>query len=752
NTIPVVSGFKARVFDVNYNRTEVHARPGPGGDFKLYRTFTDDTFEMDGEFRDDVYKIIVYDDAGNHVCYYVILDNTPPKLSGGASAKEENAPILKNFAGVADDPHYTRTEIYKKSGGEYVQPSTETGIEIGLSSVDGDGEYMIKVIDRAGNFSEYYVIIDNTLPTLTDIQAVPSVAVLSTNPAAPTFLRSLSASPFDLNLDFTQIYTRMFQSGGYTILYDTALAGQRINLVSDGAYKIVVKDKAGNENTYYVTIDNTELGLRDVFSQPSYTSLADIEADAPVVRRVEATAGGMLYLKTEIYKKNGGAYPAAPYKTLTAAETYFYLSGADGDGTYRIVVFDEEGHTVTYYVKIDATPPVLTIFEVNPAAELSKDESLPTIVQSLTADVNDANFDRIAVYTRPGSGGDFSVLYRTVNNTRLDINSSGQTYGDGLYQIRIYDFAGNLSVYYVIVDNSVPQVSITGQWAPDTYLLPVITFTAGESGIKSAVLKGEGVEVDIDIDKGIKLDSSFKDGEYTVIVTSNSGVATEITFILKNTPVLGGLKGNVYVPIAPVAVNDINDTQGEIFIRDDLLLQVQNCQGAKLSYVLVPAGGEVDFGAFIDLPPLDGRAAYNHIPVGKYVFKLEGTTEGQPSAYFVVTINHDAPPPEIVFSAKITNGQIVRQNVTVKDVLGSNVQVTITYNGNSLTYVKGMRLRDNGRYVITAVDIFNNPIEPIEFEISKKMNPVYVVFAILLAPAFVAGVWWVGTRARRRIV
>jgi hypothetical protein len=115
-----------------------------------------------------MYKITVYDYAGHQSSYYVILDNTPPTLSGNAllSPIEPDygtIPIVNQFTGTAFDTYFKETVIARKVSGIWLEYGRVTSPQLTLTE---DGIYRITVYDTSGNFNSYYCIIDNNPPII----------------------------------------------------------------------------------------------------------------------------------------------------------------------------------------------------------------------------------------------------------------------------------------------------------------------------------------------------------------------------------------------------------------------------------------------------------------------------------------------------------------------------------------------------------------------------------------------------------
>ncbi|MCL2675638.1 MAG: leucine-rich repeat domain-containing protein, partial [Firmicutes bacterium] len=478
--VPVIKSLSATADDVNLDKVEIYKKNAAAGYTLLYETITAPAVTVimnSSKFDDGAYMIKVIDKAGNTAGYYLIFDNTKPILSGGASEKEADAAVFKSFAGTAVDANLDYIEIWEKSGMSYTLKGTQTAAAISLTA---DGTYKIVIFDKAENTSTWFVIIDNTLPVLTNVTTVPQTLSLSDTPSGAQVIKSLSATASDDNLDRVEIYKKSAASGEYTLLYDVITAPDvsvAINSSSfdDGAYKITVIDRAGNKTSYYIILDNTPPVLTVTNSIPVVSALAAAEADAPVLRGFSAEVSDWHYVKTEIYKKIGGSYGTVPYMTLNSDETSFTLNSSDGDGLYRILAFDAAGNRSEHYVIIDNTAPEGSSPSLTDDVEgkLSNDANKPSHQKQFLFKVKGENYDRSEVYIRRSNSPVPSpVLFGVyapsafIDEFLFDTKARDILLRDddvdGLYIIRVYDSLGNYVEYFILLDTTPPDVTFDG--------------------------------------------------------------------------------------------------------------------------------------------------------------------------------------------------------------------------------------------------------------------------------------------------
>lgn len=241
---------------------------------------------------------------------------------------------------------------------------------------------------------------------------------------------------------------------------------------NEGSYtvKLVVKDNAGNENTYSKTvyIDTVAPVISDL------TGVVDGSVNTGTV-----TVNVELFEKH--YKETGNSTVVNVTKTLDGqtttyeADKFVYTSAKTtkpytftADGTYEVVVTSEDAagnvavQKQTSFV-IDNTAPLAEISGVNENRYYLKDTDV-------TIRVIESNFEDTDVkinITRELNGETFVIESQTFTGKQKD-TALTQTFADeGTYTIKVdaVDIAGNTALTKTVIftiDTSAPTIKITG--------------------------------------------------------------------------------------------------------------------------------------------------------------------------------------------------------------------------------------------------------------------------------------------------
>ena len=660
------------------------------------------TKALDYSFADGAYKIEVWDKAGNSSAYYVTIDNTAPVLPSLEGLT--GTPVVQSFSGTVDDANYKETAVY--SGGVKIHTFTTTAITINKTFAGGiftDGKYGIEAWDLAGNVTTYYIIIDNTAPELDG-----SVS-LSADVTAPTLLKTFTGAANDANYDRTEL-TRM--SDNYRIVIDKTFTLDAA--FADGAYRLDIFDKAGNSATYYVTLVNSPPQLRSLEASSEETPLLFPYFSDTVVNAA-------YYDRTIIYRLSGDGY--SEYKPPIVGNN-ITLTSSDPDATYKIEVWDRAGNFSVYYLALYGARPEL-IIDGALGEQPSQSAYNPTMAQSFAGSVNSEYFDRIEISKKSDNYSSAEII-RDAN-----VVIAAPDYADDTYKIEVWSRAGIVSVYFVLIDTVQPTVSVA---EGGVYLSPVLTYSVGASGLRSAVLDGPAPVVDFPVISGTttlnRVSFPYPDGEYNLTVTNNAGSVTRVAFTLKNTPVLGYIKdGGEFVEL---------DAESYIVSgAATLTYRVSNCTNAA-----VTLNGETR--TWNETADFTVSAA-----AGRYVF----TVRGDAGVMKTFEVNITKNKPEILLSVKLADEDVTKRNVTIVGITGNvddETGIEITLNGERIDYEKGMTLRDDGRYVIKVTDRAGETAETI-FYIEKALNGGYIA-AGAAAPAAGAGaLLWLGRRKRLKL-
>ena len=316
----------------------------------------------------------------------ILTDNNPPvvtpdDLNGSFTNKDSVSVEITDTTDVS----YTLT-----INGEEVTDAD-------LANLTEEGNYKLTVTDSAFNSTTITFTVDRTDPVLlVNGEEVENGETIYVNEDAKmtvdeTNLETVLSNKIDI--------TKAFESMG-------SWTAQK-----DGAYNIVVTDKAGNETTYTIIVDKT----------------------APVVNNGNLD-GAYVNHSVSLYIDEKNDY------TLTVTRDGNELVGYQDnmfelshDGVYVVTVVDAAGNETTVKFTIDNTDPVLYVNDekveagetiyVNEDAKMTVDE---TNLESFTSNGND--------------------------RTESILKGSWTAQNDGPYNIVVTDKAGNETSYTIVRD------------------------------------------------------------------------------------------------------------------------------------------------------------------------------------------------------------------------------------------------------------------------------------------------------------
>lgn len=265
-----------------------------------------------------------------------------------------------------------------------------------LANLTEEGNYKLTVTDSAFNSTTITFTVDRTNPVLlVNDEEVENGETIYVNEAAKMTVDETNLESFTSN---GSDRTENVLNGSWTAQ-------------KDGAYNIVVTDKAGNETTYTIIVDKT----------------------APVVNNGNLD-GAYVNHSVSLYIDEKNDY------TLTVTRDGNELVGYQDnmfelshDGVYVVTVVDAAGNETTVKFTIDNTDPVLYVNDekveagetiyVNEDAKMTVDE---TNLESFTSNGND--------------------------RTESILKGSWTAQNDGPYNIVVTDKAGNETSYTIIRD------------------------------------------------------------------------------------------------------------------------------------------------------------------------------------------------------------------------------------------------------------------------------------------------------------
>lgn len=315
----------------------------------------------------------------------ILTDNNPPvvtpdDLNGSFTNKDSVAVEITDTT----DASYTLTINGKEV------------TDADLANLTEEGNYKLTVTDSAFNSTTITFTVDRTNPVLlVNDEEVENGETIYVNEAAKMTIDETNLESFTSN---GSDRTENVLNGSWTAQ-------------KDGAYNIVVTDKAGNETTYTIIVDKT----------------------APVVNNGNLD-GAYVNHSVSLYIDEKNDY------TLTVTRDGNELVGYQDnmfelshDGVYVVTVVDAAGNETTVKFTIDNTDPVLYVNDekveagetiyVNEDAKMTVDE---TNLESFTSNGND--------------------------RTESILKGSWTAQNDGPYNIVVTDKAGNETSYTIVRD------------------------------------------------------------------------------------------------------------------------------------------------------------------------------------------------------------------------------------------------------------------------------------------------------------
>ena len=250
------------------------------------------------------YKFIVIDSYGNSGTWEITIDKTAPTISiiSDGLYLDNGAISRYNTYVMWNDPTAT---------------ATLNGSPINNGAcIEAEGEFTLIVTDHVGNKSSQVFIIDKT--------AKEGTVISNTN-----ILSEGDITRF--NTYFT------WSSTGCTATVNGEPYSKGTLIKEDGAYTVVLTDKAGNSTSYTFTIDKTApTGTLYIFEDETLTEISDRSA----------TSGSLVFTWTE--ENCTATVNGQPYTANTEIS-------AEGD--YTFILTDAAGNTSTYTGSIDKTAP-----------------------------------------------------------------------------------------------------------------------------------------------------------------------------------------------------------------------------------------------------------------------------------------------------------------------------------------------------------------------------------------------------------
>lgn len=401
------------------------------------------------EGTETTYHITLNDVAGYTASYTIIVDKKNPEGSWMQGNKQivngsfVNTPFHFEF----DESLYTA--MISINGGEYV--SYHQGM------YDVDGVYTIILTDKAGNKTTYILTHDSINPEgnlYADYKEVPNNTITN-----------------------GKVYFSWDEDATCTV--NGNLYQKNSVITEDGIYTFVLTDKAGNYSTYKIEIDtvapsNNQTVLNDRKTQ-TISKWYTVEFDGHKTSFKDYEEALVFAKKLEFERSVSTLY----LDDVSAfTQTHLIASGDKAKvGYYYRYKSAQNPNTELYYFDYDNLDEVISNYAKNYISTVNyldydKTHDYGDLSESMYENTWN-NFDGIKapiVNNYTFTNVDSNYIYARLSGTQdaytlVDVTKTfkEQFSITGLYEIKEVDKAGNVSIYYVFLDNTAPTIKVKAE-------------------------------------------------------------------------------------------------------------------------------------------------------------------------------------------------------------------------------------------------------------------------------------------------
>jgi len=449
------------------------------------------------------------------------IDTTAPtiSISCGDNGFSKGA-VTVNYA----DNYAVASAVYSRSTNGTYPTSATTSFSNGASFTD-EGNYTVKVTDKAGNVTTKHFTIDKTAPTLSlsgvSNGGFTNGSVSFTWNTGYTYVTSNRANTNDaLTVKYSYSTTGSFPTTAST----TYTSGT--SLTTAGNYRVTITDKAGNSTSYTFTIDKSAptLTLSGVsnggFTNGNVTASWETTADSITAQRSNSNDA----LTVKYSYNTTGDFPT------TASTAYSLNTPLLEAGNYRMTITDKAGNSKSYTFTIDKFAPVLSIsttdngFFVDNRTKSNVTASWGTTANSVAAQRSNSN-DALRIKYAYNETGNFPTTANTTFSSGTVFNTEGK------YLLSISDKAGNISTYKFEIYRKPPTFSILSESGAELHS----AYNAFNINIK--IIFGNTITARLNSHNYVSGSLITEEGEYSVTLTDELGNrSTETVYIIKTPP------------------------------------------------------------------------------------------------------------------------------------------------------------------------------------------------------------------------
>ncbi|MBO5480621.1 MAG: hypothetical protein J6A63_05505 [Clostridia bacterium] len=624
-----------------------------------------------------------------------VMDEFRTGIDAIVQTIEYKQPIpVGTLAGV-EDKGYTNKTVTFTWKDEAVVILTKDGTAVEYKSgqkLTADGSYVLTFSNYDNYKKNYYFVIDTVAPEIT-LDGVENGGVVSG----------------DVSASFEDCATaELFKKGESLGSY---LGGTKVT--EDGVYRLVVKDKAGNESAVEFTIDKTVdwgININEQGLANSVTATANESVTVSLLKdggEVEYTLGEEINLPGEYTLTLTDALGNTVRRSFTIVQSivkdFAYdfnrmpnfetvlISGEVRDTNYGILRLTEDGvydigvvaagETYKFTVTVDNTLPEITLDGVENGGATNGD-----VVITLTEETVS-----LTVY---------------FNGEEIAYTAGDELTAEGEYRATATDLAGNSVEVTFTIDKTAPVLTLTGVEDGG-----VTNGNVAISAVDYTTVVVYLNDTEIEYTFG---DELTEEGSYFVQAWDAVGNVTEAVFTIDKSAPAIALKGvaNAGKTNSNVAITVADDaTEFKVFLN-----------GKEISY---KAGKELKDEGVYKATVKDELG--NSVEVSFFIDKTAAT---------------------LVLNG-VENGGKTKGEVSLSD-LSETATVVVVKDGKTVEYTLGELLNEAGRYAITVTDECGN-VSEYSFEITKGISGWAITGIVVGSLTLIAGAVFIILKKRGTI-
>ncbi len=588
----------------------------------------------------------------------------------------------------------TNTAVSYTWTDEAVVTLTKDGVAIEYVSkqkLTEDGDYVLTISNYDGYMERITFTIDTVVPEIT-LDGVEEGGIVNVDVSA-SFEDGATAE--------------LFKNGESLGSY---LGGTKVT--EDGVYRLVVKDKAGNESAVEFTIDKTvdwNININEQGLANSVTARANENVVVKLLKdggEVEYTLGDEIVLPgayTLTLADSHGNTASRSFTIVQAIVKEFaydfnrmpnfetvLISGEVRDTNYGILRLTEDGvyeigvvaagETYSFTVTVDGTAPAIV---------LNGAENGKTTKNNVSITTTDDNV-QVTLY---------------LNGEEIEYTLGDVLTAEGEYRTVAVDLADNTMEVFFVIDKTAP----------------VITLTGVENG---GTTNGN---ISIQVDDG------------TVIVYLNDGA---IEYVLGNEL---AVEGSYFVQ----AIDAVGNVAEAAFTIDKTapaitLKGVANAGKTNENVTITVADDATEFKVFLNGKEISYKAGKELKDEGTYKATVKDELGNTAQVSFII----DKTAATLVLNG-VENAGKTKGEVSLSD-LSETATVVVTKDGETIEYTLGELLNEAGRYVITVTDTCGN-VSEYSFEITKGISGWAITGIVVGSLVVIAGAVFIILKKRGTI-